>query len=141
MTALIGKSYPVRVAFLIAAWPPIVVAAQTPVQVNILNFQLTCDPKQCRTPVLEIHERTGSDVNYIEYIFPAHPESCRRETNAENGCPEEGLHIDPELRQDEPGTQRCAHYPLPGQIKKNDVNVTSHCGCSHHSVAYRPTLT
>jgi hypothetical protein len=49
-----------------------VVAAQS-IQVSVFNFRLTCDPDQCRTPVLEIHEHTGVDASSIEYLFAPPP--------------------------------------------------------------------
>ena len=43
--------------------------AQRAIEVTVLNFKLTCDPDQCRTPTLEVHERTGVDESSIEYVF------------------------------------------------------------------------
>jgi hypothetical protein len=60
----------VSLAFLIASPPSVTVGAERSVQVTVLNFQLICDPIQCRTPVLEVHENTGVDANYIEYLIP-----------------------------------------------------------------------
>ena len=45
------------------------VAAQQPIKPTVLSFQLICDPDQCRTPVLEVHEDTGVDASSIEYVF------------------------------------------------------------------------
>jgi hypothetical protein len=53
----------------LSATLPFPAMAQRPVEVNVLSFALTCDPDQCRTPVLELHERTGIDESSIEYVF------------------------------------------------------------------------
>jgi hypothetical protein len=45
--------------------------AQRGVDVSVLSFTLTCDPDQCRTPVIELHERTGIDESAVEYVFAA----------------------------------------------------------------------
>ena len=37
--------------------------------VTVLNLKLVCDPEQCRTPVLEIHELTGAEESSVEYVF------------------------------------------------------------------------
>jgi hypothetical protein len=58
---------------------PIIVAlsgpacAQRPIEVVVLDLELTCDSEQCRTPVLQIHERTGKEASYLEYVFSAPP--------------------------------------------------------------------
>jgi hypothetical protein len=72
MTVLTGKRWLVPLVFLLGSRPS-VIFAEPSVQVNVLNFQLTCDLVQCRTPVLEIHENTGIDSNSIEYVFRAPP--------------------------------------------------------------------
>jgi hypothetical protein len=51
----------------LAAFSP--ARAQRGVDVSVLSFMLTCDPDQCRTPVLELHERTGVDESSIAYVF------------------------------------------------------------------------
>jgi hypothetical protein len=43
--------------------------AQRAIEVSVLNFKLTCDREQCRTPVLELHEATGADESSVEYVF------------------------------------------------------------------------
>jgi hypothetical protein len=65
MRKLIYKSWIALGALLILSWPSAVGA----IEVTVLRFQLTCDPDQCRTPVLEVHEDTGVDANSVEYIF------------------------------------------------------------------------
>ena len=57
---------------LFSAWRSVVVA-ERPIEITVLNLRLTCDRDQCRTPVVEIHENTGVDANYIEYIFAPPP--------------------------------------------------------------------
>jgi hypothetical protein len=47
--------------------------AQRSVDVTILDFRLTCDREQCRTPVLEVHEKTGTDANSVAYVFAPPP--------------------------------------------------------------------
>ena len=49
------------------------VFAQQPIRTTVLNFELTCDPDQCRTPVLEIHEDTGVETSSFEYVFASPP--------------------------------------------------------------------
>jgi hypothetical protein len=49
------------------------VFAQRSTEVAILNFRLTCDRDQCRTPVLELHEHTGVDASSVEYLFAPPP--------------------------------------------------------------------
>src|SRR6516225_2284692 len=49
------------------------VFAQQSIKPTVLAFQLVCDPDQCRTPVLEIHEDTGAEVSSIEYVFAPPP--------------------------------------------------------------------
>ena len=51
------------------AFSPFPASAQRGVDVSVLSFALTCDFDQCRTPVLELHERTGVDESSIEYVF------------------------------------------------------------------------
>ena len=51
------------------AFSPFPTSAQRGVDVSVLSFALTCDSDQCRTPVLELHERTGVDESSIEYVF------------------------------------------------------------------------
>ena len=47
--------------------------AQRGVEVTVLNLNLVCDRDQCRTAVLEVHERTGMDASSVEYVFAAPP--------------------------------------------------------------------
>ena len=72
MRALMCRQWISVGALLISACLSAVVAAQS-IQVSVLNFRLTCDPDQCRTPVLEIHEHTGVDASSIEYLFAPPP--------------------------------------------------------------------
>jgi hypothetical protein len=46
-------------------------AAQRGVDVSVLNLQLACDGVQCRTGLLELHERTGVEASSLEYVFAA----------------------------------------------------------------------
>lgn len=68
MRALMCKFWIALGASMLSGWPSGVAAAQS-IEVTVLNFQLTCDRDQCRTPVLEIHEDTGADASHIEYTF------------------------------------------------------------------------
>ena len=45
--------------------------AQRGIEVTVLNLKLACDPVQCRTAVLELHERTGAEASVVEYVFTA----------------------------------------------------------------------
>jgi hypothetical protein len=72
MTTLICKPWIALGALLIGSWPSLSFA-ERPIEVTVLNFKLTCDPDQCRTPVLEVHEDTGVDASYVEYIFAPPP--------------------------------------------------------------------
>jgi len=47
--------------------------AQRAGDVSVLNFELTCDRDQCRTPVLELHETTGAEESSVEYVFAPPP--------------------------------------------------------------------
>jgi hypothetical protein len=59
-------------AFAGGGWPSLAYA-QRGIEVTVLNLKLTCDPDQCRTAVLEVHERTGVDASSVEYVFAAPP--------------------------------------------------------------------
>jgi len=82
MIILIGKGCMARLciarlciafgALLIGVWPSAGFAERS-IEVVILNLKLTCDPDQCRTPVLEVQEHTGVDANYVEYVFASPP--------------------------------------------------------------------
>jgi hypothetical protein len=72
MNILIGKPWLALGAFLIGMCPSLAPAERS-MPVTVLSFQLACDPDQCRTPVLEIHEHTGIDANYLEYVFAPPP--------------------------------------------------------------------
>jgi hypothetical protein len=80
MRALIRKPWIALAAFLIGSWPSPILAERS-LEVTVLNFQLTCDPIQCRTPVLEVHENTGIDANYVEYVFAPPPEIILDDTH------------------------------------------------------------
>ena len=70
-----GKAIGMRLAlaaFLGAGWS-FPALAQRAIEVMVLNFTLICDPDQCRTPVLEVHERSGVDESSIEYVFAPPP--------------------------------------------------------------------
>ena len=65
---LIGKRWLAVATFVIwpaAAWP------QSAVPLTVLDLRLTCDSNQCRTALLEVHERSGVDANHIVYLFAA----------------------------------------------------------------------
>jgi hypothetical protein len=47
--------------------------AQDAVEVAVLNLKLACDREQCRSPVLEVHERTGAGESSLEYVFAPPP--------------------------------------------------------------------
>jgi hypothetical protein len=59
-------------ALLIAGWPSLVVAEGS-IAIIVVNLRLTCDPDQCRTPLLELHEDTGIDTSSVEYVFAPPP--------------------------------------------------------------------
>jgi hypothetical protein len=42
-------------------------------EVTVLNLRLVCDPEQCRTPVLEVHELTGAEESSVDYVFAPPP--------------------------------------------------------------------
>jgi len=65
---LISKRLMAVATFVI--WPSAVLP-QSAVPVTVLDLRLTCDANQCRTALLEIHERTGVDANHIVYLFAA----------------------------------------------------------------------
>jgi hypothetical protein len=72
MTTLTSKTCIALGALLIGSWPSVGFAERS-VEVIVLNFKLICDPDQCRTPVLQVHEVTGVDANYVEYVFAPPP--------------------------------------------------------------------
>jgi hypothetical protein len=72
MKPFIGKPWLAPGAVLIGICPSLALAERS-MPVTVLNFQLTCDRDQCRTPVLEIHENTGIDASYVEYVFAPPP--------------------------------------------------------------------
>jgi hypothetical protein len=47
--------------------------AQRATDVTVLSLKLVCDRDQCRTAVLELHERTGAEASSLEYTFAAPP--------------------------------------------------------------------
>ena len=61
---------PVLVLAACVGWPSLA-HAQRGVEVSVLNLQLACDLVQCRTGVLELHERTGIEASSLEYVFVA----------------------------------------------------------------------
>jgi hypothetical protein len=72
MHRLIYKAWIGLAGWLISSWSCAVLAEQS-IKPTVLDFQLTCDPGQCRTPVLEIHEDTGAGASSFEYVFAPPP--------------------------------------------------------------------
>jgi hypothetical protein len=72
MTTLICKPWIALGALLIGSFSSVTFAERS-IEVTVLHLQLTCDPIQCRTPVLEVHEDTGADASYVEYVFAPPP--------------------------------------------------------------------
>ena len=68
MTTAVCRACIALAALLIGSWPSVGFAERS-IEVVVLNFKLICDPDQCGTPVVEVHEDTGVDANYVEYIF------------------------------------------------------------------------
>ena len=56
--------------------------SQGAVEVTVLNLKLACDREQCRSPVLEVHERTGAGESSVEYVFAPPPNLTLDETHA-----------------------------------------------------------
>ena len=56
--------------------------AQGAVEVTVLNLKLGCDREQCRSPVLEVHERTGASESSVEYVFAPPPDVTLDEAHA-----------------------------------------------------------
>jgi hypothetical protein len=56
--------------------------AQGAVEVTVVNLKLACDREQCRSPVLEVHERTGAGESSLEYVFAPPPDVTLDATHA-----------------------------------------------------------
>ena len=56
--------------------------SQGAVEVTVLNLKLACDREQCRSPVLEVHERTGAGESSVEYVFAPPPDITLDEAHA-----------------------------------------------------------
>jgi hypothetical protein len=56
--------------------------AQGAVEVTVVNLKLICDREQCRSPVLEVHERTGAGESSVEYVFAPPPDVTLDEAHA-----------------------------------------------------------
>jgi hypothetical protein len=56
--------------------------SQGAVEVTVLNLKLACDREQCRSPVLEVHERTGAGESSVEYVFAPPPDVTLDEAHA-----------------------------------------------------------
>jgi len=56
-------------------WQPVLAQRSVDVvDVTVLDFRLTCDRQECRTPVLELHENTGTEANSVAYVFAPPPD-------------------------------------------------------------------
>jgi hypothetical protein len=73
MNPIIWKTVGMILAVAVCACWPFPGHAQRGVEVTVLNLNLVCDRDQCRTAVLEVHERTGMDASSVEYVFAAPP--------------------------------------------------------------------
>ena len=82
--------------------------AERAINVVVIDFQLTCDAEQCRTPVLEVHENTGADASYLEYVF-APPAGITFDNTHTTGVEVEGEGETHYVRAlaDTPGALKC----------------------------------